>query len=96
MIERYKSATEIVWCQEEPRNQGAWHRIQHYLLRHLLPHQKLYYAGRDSSASPAVGYKQLHDEQQKALVDQALTPAAGRRAASPHTTAAALARGRDY
>src|SRR5678815_2924976 len=76
-IEKYKNATEVVWCQEEPRNQGAWHRIQHYLLRHLLPHQKLYYAGRDSSASPAAGYKQLHDEQQKTLVDQALTLAGG-------------------
>jgi 2-oxoglutarate dehydrogenase E1 component len=77
IIERYRNATEIVWCQEEPRNQGAWHRIQHYLLRHLLPHQKLFYAGRASSASPAAGYKQLHDEQQKALVDQALTLSAG-------------------
>jgi 2-oxoglutarate dehydrogenase E1 component len=77
LLERYKNATEVVWCQEEPRNQGAWHRIQHYLLRHLLPHQKLYYAGRDSSASPAAGYKQLHDEQQKTLVDQALTLAGG-------------------
>ena len=76
-IARYKSATEIVWCQEEPRNQGAWRHIQHYLLRHLLPHQKLFYAGRESSASPAAGYKQLHDEQQKQLVDQALTLAAG-------------------
>jgi 2-oxoglutarate dehydrogenase E1 component len=76
-IERYKEATEVVWCQEEPRNQGAWRHIQHYLLRHLLPHQKLYYAGRDSSASPAAGYKQLHDEQQKALVDQALTLSGG-------------------
>jgi 2-oxoglutarate dehydrogenase E1 component len=72
-IERYKKATEIVWCQEEPRNQGAWHRIQHYLLRHLLPHQKLIYAGRDSSASPAAGYKSLHDRQQKELVDLALS-----------------------
>ena len=76
-IERYKSATEIVWCQEEPRNQGAWRHIQHYLMRHLLPHQKLFYAGRESSASPAAGYKQLHDQQQKELVDQALTLAAG-------------------
>jgi 2-oxoglutarate dehydrogenase E1 component len=73
-IEKYKKATEIVWCQEEPRNQGAWHRIQHYLLRHLLPHQKLTYAGRDSSATPAPGYKALHDSQQKALVNLALTP----------------------
>jgi len=72
-IERYRKATEIVWCQEEPRNQGAWHRIQHYLERHLLPHQKLIYAGRDSSASPAAGYKSLHDRQQKALVELALS-----------------------
>jgi 2-oxoglutarate dehydrogenase E1 component len=76
-IERYQNATEIVWCQEEPRNQGAWRHIQHYLLRHLLPHQKLFYAGRDSSASPAAGYKALHDRQQKELVDQALTMAGG-------------------
>jgi 2-oxoglutarate dehydrogenase E1 component len=72
-IERYRKATEIVWCQEEPRNQGAWHRIQHYLERHLLPHQKLIYAGRDSSASPAAGYKSLHDRQQKELAEQALS-----------------------
>jgi 2-oxoglutarate dehydrogenase E1 component len=76
-IERYKSATEIVWCQEEPRNQGAWRHIQHYLLRHLLPHQKMFYAGRESSASPAAGYKSLHDRQQKELVDQAITLSGG-------------------
>jgi 2-oxoglutarate dehydrogenase E1 component len=92
-IERYKNATEIVWCQEEPRNQGAWHRIQHYLLRHLLPHQKLYYAGRDSSASPAAGYKQLHDEQQKALVEQALTLSAG---SEPRIRVRPLLAGEDY
>jgi 2-oxoglutarate dehydrogenase E1 component len=79
-IERYRSATEIVWCQEEPRNQGAWHRIQHYLERHMLPHQKLIYAGRDSSASPAAGYKSLHDRQQKELVELALSVGASSRA----------------
>jgi hypothetical protein len=46
-------------------------------MRHLLPHQKLYYAGRDSSASPAAGYKSLHEKQQKELVNQALTMAGG-------------------
>jgi 2-oxoglutarate dehydrogenase E1 component len=76
-IERYRKATEIVWCQEEPRNQGAWRHIQHYLLRHLLPHQKLFYAGRDSSASPAVGYKSLHDKQLREFLDQALTMSGG-------------------
>jgi 2-oxoglutarate dehydrogenase E1 component len=79
-MEHYRKATEIVWCQEEPRNQGAWHRIQHYLERHLLPHQKLIYAGRDSSASPAAGYKSLHDRQQKDLVEQALSVGAVSRA----------------
>ncbi len=76
-IVRYKNATEIVWCQEEPRNQGAWRHIQHYLMRNLLPHQKLYFAGRESSASPAAGYKSLHEKQQKELVDQALTLSGG-------------------
>jgi len=80
-IERYKTAAEIVWCQEEPRNQGSWRHIQHYLLRHLLPQQKLFYAGRDSSATPGAGYKSLHDKQQKELVNQALTLAGG---SAPH------------
>jgi 2-oxoglutarate dehydrogenase E1 component len=72
-IDRFAKAKEIVWCQEEPGNQGAWHRIQHYLLRHLVPTQKLSYALRPSSASPAVGYLALHNEQQKAVMDAALT-----------------------
>jgi 2-oxoglutarate dehydrogenase E1 component len=72
-LDRYVNAKEIVWCQEEPGNQGAWHRIQHYLLRHLLPTQKLSYALRPSSSSPAVGYLALHNEQQKAVIDAALT-----------------------
>jgi 2-oxoglutarate dehydrogenase E1 component len=72
-IELYAQAREIVWCQEEPGNQGAWHRIQHYLLRHLLPTQRLSYALRPSSASPAAGYLALHNEQQKAVMDAALT-----------------------
>ena len=71
-IEQYPNAKSIVWAQEEPGNQGAWHRIQHYLLRHMRAEQTLSYAGRPSSASPAVGYLQLHAEQQKALVDAAL------------------------
>jgi len=72
-IERYKDAKEIVWCQEEPGNQGAWHRIQHYLLRQMLPHQKLSYALRPSSSTPAGGYLALHNQRQKAVVDAALS-----------------------
>ena len=74
-IVKYKGASQIVWCQEEPGNQGAWHRIQHYLLRHMLPHQKLAYALRPSSASPAAGYLALHTEQQKAVIEAALVGA---------------------
>jgi 2-oxoglutarate dehydrogenase E1 component len=70
-IDRYGNAREILWCQEEPGNQGAWHRIQHYILRHMRPDQVLAYAMRASSASPAVGYLSLHNEQQKMLVDAA-------------------------
>jgi 2-oxoglutarate dehydrogenase E1 component len=72
-VNKYSQAKTVVWAQEEPGNQGAWHRIQHYLNRHLLPHQKLLYALRPSSASPAVGYLAKHNEQQKALIDAALT-----------------------
>jgi 2-oxoglutarate dehydrogenase E1 component len=71
-IEAFPNAKSVVWAQEEPGNQGAWHRIQHYLQRHMREDQSLSYAGRASSASPAVGYMQLHAEQQKALVEAAL------------------------
>ncbi|MGH8685889.1 MAG: 2-oxoglutarate dehydrogenase E1 component, partial [Nitrosospira sp.] len=67
-IERYPQAGDILWCQEEPGNQGAWHRIQHYLLRHMRSSQVLGYALRPSSASPAVGYLAKHNFQQKELV----------------------------
>jgi 2-oxoglutarate dehydrogenase E1 component len=72
MVDKYANATEVLWCQEEPRNQGAWRWVQHYVLRHMRPGQKLGYAGRPSSASPAVGYKSLHDKQQKELINAAL------------------------
>ncbi|MCC6534521.1 MAG: 2-oxoglutarate dehydrogenase E1 component [Burkholderiales bacterium] len=73
MIDKYAHATGIVWCQEEPRNQGAWRWVQHYLLRHMRPGQKLGYAGRASSATPAVGYKALHEKQLKELINAALS-----------------------
>jgi 2-oxoglutarate dehydrogenase E1 component len=79
----YPNAKSVVWTQEEPGNQGAWHRIQHYLARHLGPDQALAYAGRASAASPAVGYLGLHNEQQKQLVEAALTwDAGGKKAAA--------------
>ena len=72
IIERYSNAEEIVWCQEEPMNQGAWFQIRHHLQACIGDKQVLRYAGRRPSASPAVGYYQVHIEQQKRLVEQAL------------------------
>ncbi|MGM9488423.1 2-oxoglutarate dehydrogenase E1 component [Ideonella sp. YS5] len=70
-IKKYPNVTEIVWCQDEPQNQGAWFFVQHYIHENMLDGQKLGYAGRPASASPAVGYAHLHQDQQKALLDQA-------------------------
>ncbi|HEY0664569.1 MAG TPA: 2-oxoglutarate dehydrogenase E1 component, partial [Gallionella sp.] len=70
-IAAYPNATEVVWCQEEPGNQGAWHRIQHYLLRHMRRGMRLDYALRPSSAAPAAGYLAVHQEQQKAVIEAA-------------------------
>jgi 2-oxoglutarate dehydrogenase E1 component len=75
-INLYANAAEVIWCQEEPGNQGAWHRIQHYILRHMRADQVLGYAMRKSSASPAAGYLSLHNEQQKELVAAAFAPLA--------------------
>ncbi len=73
-IAAYPQATEVVWCQEEPGNQGAWHRVQHYLARHLRKEMRLDYALRPSSASPAAGYLATHTEQQKAVIEAAFRP----------------------
>ncbi len=72
IIERYASASEVIWCQEEPMNQGAWFQIRHHLQACIRDDQSLDYAGRRPSASPAVGYYQIHVEQQQRLVHQAL------------------------
>src|SRR5438067_876646 len=70
-MKRYPNAHEVVWCQEEPQNQGAWYQTAHYFRENMREDQKLYYAGRPASASPPGGYKARHDERQKALVEQA-------------------------
>jgi 2-oxoglutarate dehydrogenase E1 component len=69
---RYSNAQQVVWCQEEPKNQGAWYSSQHHFRRSMREDQILYYAGREASASPAVGYSKLHHEEQRRLVDAAL------------------------
>jgi 2-oxoglutarate dehydrogenase E1 component len=70
-LKKYPHAAEVVWCQDEPQNQGAWFFVQHYLFENMATGQKLGYSGRAASASPAVGYSHLHQDQQKALVDGA-------------------------
>ncbi len=72
ILDQYPNLTDIVWCQEEPKNQGAWYQSLHHLERGLRPHQKARYAGRAPSASPAVGYYSVHVEQQQKLVNEAL------------------------
>ena len=76
-VKKYANATEIVWCQDEPQNQGAWFFVQHYIHENMVDGQRLGYAGRPASASPAVGYAHLHQEQQKALLDQAFAKLKG-------------------
>lgn len=73
ILEAYTNATEIVWCQEEPQNQGAWMTLQPYLQAQLKSNQTLIYAGRTAAASPAVGYHSMHEKEQEALVLNALT-----------------------
>ncbi|HUG76549.1 MAG TPA: 2-oxoglutarate dehydrogenase E1 component [Burkholderiales bacterium] len=70
-MKRYPGALEVVWCQEEPQNQGAWYQTRHYLVENMRGDQKLHYAGRPPSAAPASGYTARHVESQKALVEQA-------------------------
>ena len=72
----YKNLKHIVWCQEEPMNQGAWYCSQHHMRRVATAHKKelfLQYAGRDASAAPACGYASMHAEQQEKLLNDAFT-----------------------
>ncbi len=73
-LAKYPKATEIVWAQEEPRNQGAWYWIasRHHLDSQVSTKQKLLLVSRPASSSPAVGYLAKHNEQQKALIESAL------------------------
>ncbi len=73
VIASYPNAKSIVWCQEEPRNQGAWRATRHRIERVLQPGQILEYSGRPPSASPAVGYANQHIKEQNKLVSEALS-----------------------
>lgn len=72
VLEQYDHVDEIVWCQEEPQNQGAWYQIRHRLQEPLKDRKQLYYAGRPGAAAPASGIFKIHLQQQQALVEAAL------------------------
>ncbi|VFP80763.1 2-oxoglutarate dehydrogenase E1 component [Candidatus Erwinia haradaeae] len=73
ILQRYGNVHDFIWCQEEPKNQGAWYITQHPLREVLTSGSLLRYAGRSASASPAVGYTSIHHQQQQDLVNDALT-----------------------
>jgi 2-oxoglutarate decarboxylase len=71
-LKEFNHVKEIVWCQEEPRNMGAWTFVNPRLQEILRKGQKLTYAGRQASASPASGQKKIHDAEQERLIRIAL------------------------
>jgi 2-oxoglutarate dehydrogenase E1 component len=74
-LARFANVKEVVWCQEEPMNQGAWYQIQHHLNACLAAGQGLSYAGRPRSAAPACGHSDTHNaELQQMLADALLNP----------------------
>jgi 2-oxoglutarate dehydrogenase E1 component len=76
-LEKYASVKEVIWCQEEPMNQGAWFQIRHHLQACIGPKHTLSYAGRARSAAPAAGHLNEHNAEQAALVEQALVAPIG-------------------
>jgi 2-oxoglutarate dehydrogenase complex dehydrogenase (E1) component-like enzyme len=71
-IQAFPRADRVVWAQEEPANMGAWTFVRERIQGLLLPHQRLAYAGRRESASPAAGSPRVFREEQTALVAAAL------------------------
>jgi len=91
VLKRYPQAREIVWCQEEPQNQGAWYSIRHRLEQGLQKDRHtLLYAGRGHAAAPATGISKIHDAEQRELVDAALRASPREAVAKPQTAAAPL------
>jgi 2-oxoglutarate dehydrogenase E1 component len=75
VLRHYPKMNELVWCQEEPTNQGAWSYISSHLTLLLKRDQQINLVARPASASPAVGYYQKHIEQLQTLVEMALRQA---------------------
>jgi 2-oxoglutarate dehydrogenase E1 component len=92
IVRRYPNAREIVWCQEEPQNQGGWYQIRHRLQAGLGAKMELLYAGRPGAAAPATGISALHELQQKNLVNAALYAVPPEEASRAATRSAAQTR----
>jgi 2-oxoglutarate dehydrogenase E1 component len=75
LLALYPNATELIWCQEEPQNQGAWFQIRHRLQEFAGETRGVFYAGRASAAAPATGLARIHEAEQRELVQTALSAA---------------------
>jgi 2-oxoglutarate dehydrogenase E1 component len=72
-IDKYPNLMHIIWCQEEPKNQGAWYQTKHHFYyENINKGITIFYAGRPASAAPAVGNHTVHIEQQNAVINAAL------------------------
>ncbi len=76
-LARFPAAKEVVWCQEEPMNQGAWYQIKHHFQAIVTPKHTVAYAGRPRSPAPAAGHLSTHIAEQAALVELALAAPMG-------------------
>jgi 2-oxoglutarate dehydrogenase E1 component len=74
VLAKFPNAKELVWCQEEPQNQGAWYRLRAYLRADTRPKQVIAYAGRPVAATTAVGSMSKHLARQVQLVADAFAP----------------------
>ncbi len=72
VLAKYPNAREVVWCQEEPQNQGAWYQIRHRLAT-LVGKRELLYAGRAPAAAPSTGITKIHETEQRGLIEAALS-----------------------
>jgi len=71
-IKKFTNAKDIIWCQEEPINQGAWYTSRHNFMRNLTKGQTLHVVARDLYAAPAEGSVRLHNINQSHIIEKAL------------------------
>jgi 2-oxoglutarate dehydrogenase E1 component len=72
IFDDYSHVDDVVWCQEEPQNMGAWTFANPRISQQLNDGQSLRYAGRQASASPAAGQKKIHQREQELLIKEAM------------------------